>query len=75
MLDLFPVALTRVQHTVETEMRSALPGAPVVPERTRTTARQRTSRSRAALATRLARFADFVAPRGAAPAHRTASSR
>lgn len=75
MFDLLPFALITAHRTIKTDIRSALPGAPVVPERLPGDTRPRAHRSRAAVAAGLASLADLVAPRGQAPAHRVASSR
>jgi hypothetical protein len=75
MLDQLPVAMTSVQRIIDTEMRSALPAAPVVVDTIRTATRPRAYRARAAVATWLARVADLVAPSGGASSHRAASSR
>lgn len=73
MLNILPYAFFTAQRAMELEVRSALPNAPVVADTPRSRARPRTYRTRAALATRLARVADAVAPGGLAPAHRPAS--
>jgi hypothetical protein len=70
-----PLALITAHRAVQTHLNSALPGAPLVAEPTSAEARPRTYRTRTALATRLARVADVVAPKGMAPSHRPASSR
>jgi hypothetical protein len=75
MLNNLPFALITAHRAMQTHVNSARPDAPVVPEAIRTHARPRTYRTRAALAARLARVADYVAPGGGVPAHRTASSR
>ena len=49
-------------RAMETEIRSALPDAPVVAEPTPAEARPRAYRTRAAIATGFARIADAVAP-------------
>jgi hypothetical protein len=74
MLNYLPFAPITALRTMQTEALSALPGAPVVTDTPRA-ARQWTHRARAALATRLARVADFVAPRNRATSHQAASSR
>ena len=73
MLNQMP-ALIAVRQAAEREINSARPNAPVVPEVTPDVA-PRTYRTRAALASRLARVADLVAPSDWVPAHRAASSR
>ncbi len=74
MLNQLPFAMITVQRAIENEMRSALPGAPVVDAPAPHT-RPRSYRTRAAFATRLARVADAVAPSGWAPSREAASSR
>ena len=74
MLQHLPFALITAQRAMETEIRSALPGAPVVPEPTPAEARPGVYRTRAAIATSFARVAGAVAPAGWTP-QRTASSR
>jgi hypothetical protein len=74
MLDQF-VALMIVQRLSDTESLSARPAAPVIADAHPRTAVPRTYRSRAAIATRLARLAELVAPIGWVPSHRTAPSR
>jgi hypothetical protein len=73
MLNQMP-ALIAVQQAAEREILSARPNAPVVPEVTKDAA-PRTYRTRAAVASILARIADLIAPRDWVPAHRAASSR
>jgi hypothetical protein len=73
MLNQMP-ALIAVRQAAEREILSARPNAPVVPDVT-TDVAPRTYRTRAALASSLARVADLVAPRDWVPAHRAASSR
>ena len=75
MLNHLPLALITAARAAEREILSARPNAPVVPEPTPAVARPRTYRTRAALATTLARVADAVAPIDWAPSHRAASSR
>ncbi len=75
MLNYMPFPLITAQRAMEIEVRSAFPDAPVVPHTARSDSRPRTYRTRAALATGLARVADLVAPSGGAPAHRAATSR
>jgi hypothetical protein len=74
MMNEFSFALIALQRGT-TEMRSALPDAPVVAERSGSRRRPRTYRSRAAIATMIARLADLVAPIGWTAQHRAASSR
>jgi hypothetical protein len=64
-----------VREAAENEILSARPNAPVVPHVAGRDARPRTYRTRAALAARIARVADRVAPTDWVPAHRAASSR
>ena len=73
MLNQMP-ALIAVRQAAEREILSARPDAPVVPYVT-TDAAPRTYRTRAALASGLARVADLIAPRDWMPAHRAAPSR
>jgi hypothetical protein len=68
-------ALNVVRESAQREVLSARPHAPVVPDVPRRVPRQRTYRTRAALAGRLARVADLVAPSDWVPVHRAASSR
>jgi hypothetical protein len=75
MQDLSLLSVIAIRRAAETEMRSALPHAPVITEPARRAGRPRTYRSRAAIATRLDRIADAIAPSGWAPAQRTVSSR
>jgi lipid A disaccharide synthetase len=73
MLNQMP-ALIAVRQAAEREILSARPDAPVVLDVAAETA-PRTYRTRAALASSLARIADLVAPRDWVPAHRAAPSR
>jgi hypothetical protein len=75
MLNYLSSAVITAVRTMNTEALSALPGAPVVTETPRAAARPRTYRTRTALATRLASFADFVSPSNGVPSHQPASSR
>jgi hypothetical protein len=74
MLDQLPVAMIIARRGVA-EMHSALPNSPVVVEPARAVSSPRTYRTRAAVAARLSRIADLVAPTGVTPTRRTASSR
>ena len=62
MLDLLPLAMTLSQNAVNHEFRSALPNAPVVPDRPARTSRPRAVRTRTGLAHLLERTAQWVAP-------------
>jgi hypothetical protein len=68
-------ALITVREAAQREILSARPDAPVVPDQPGRVSRHRTYRTRVALAGRLARVADLVAPSDWVPAHRAASSR
>lgn len=74
MLYHLPLAMITAHRALETELRSALPDAPLVVETTSAEARPSVYRTRAAIASSFARAASVVAPVGWTP-QRTASSR
>jgi hypothetical protein len=61
-MDLLPLAMSLSQHAVRKQLHSALPAAPVVPDRTPRPRPQRAVRSRRALARLLEGAAQRVAP-------------